>query len=100
MRLQRNVKAPPTNSVARSEDELPVGKRLHVSIGRHNLEVAHGGRGSLEEASTDSLLRRRVFAAALEPRLEVVSLADHLLLLDVQAGLFAKRDPVPLGIGQ
>ena len=63
-----------------------------------DLEVANRRGRSLEETGADLLLRRRVLAAAFQPRLEVVGLANHLHLHDVKAGRFGKCDPFPLRV--
>src|SRR5207248_4153275 len=85
-------------SAARSEHEFAVGKRRHSPVRNHDLEVADCRRGSVEETGMDSLLGRCVFAAALQPGLEVVGLADDFSLLDAKPGLFDKCRPRSLGV--
>src|ERR1700737_4444947 len=98
MRVHLNVKRRcPTNSAPSGNDQFAVGKRLHVPICNHDLEVADRRCGSIKETRTDAWLRRLVLPSAREPRLEFVSLADHLGLLDLKPGLFDKFRPLSLG---
>src|SRR5438046_10289042 len=103
LRKERSAAAPTRGSglsqresAPGGEDEFAVGKRKHDVIPNHDREVPDGGCRCRQKTFPDPPHGGGVFAAALEPGLEIVGLAHHFRLLHAKAGRFAPRDPLPL----